>query len=390
METLSYLHLALAHEAPTDPDYTALTSSWENLKQFSRGTITQLWNQPKLSTRAAVSLLSVSIALGILGMANHASAAVQEGDRGAEVTTVQQRLQELGYFKANITGFFGPLTKQAVIQFQQAKGLEPDGIVGTSTLMALGGQTQSNSKPARAQSFKTLSSPKPAREASRGFLQLGDRGSEVSALQASLEAAGFPGGGNGIFDAATQKAVMRFQQAKGLTVDGIVGPQTWAALPAIGGPNPSSSRRNSTNRSTPRTTTNRSTSRDTTNRSTSRTTTNRSTPRTTTNRSTSRDTSNRSTSRATTNRSTPRTTTSRPAPTTTTSRPAPKTPISRLSPPSNTPSPSITEALQKRLKELGFYQGEIDGIWGPQTQAAVEAAQRSYDVSVSDIEKRQL
>jgi len=61
-----------------------------------------------------------------------------------------------------------------------------------------------------------------------------------------------------------------------------------------------------------------------------------------------------------------------------------------LSIPGNRPSPSITEALQKRLKELGFYQGEIDGIWGPQTQAAVEAAQRSYDVSVSDIEKRQL
>ena len=381
METLSYLHLALAHEAPTDPDYTALTSTWENLKHFSRGTITQLWNQPKLSTRAAVSLLSVSIALGIIGMANQASAAVQEGDRGAEVTAVQQRLQELGYFPANITGFFGPVTKQAVIQFQQAKGLEPDGIVGTNTLMAMERQSQSNSKPVRAQSSKTLSNSKPAREASRRFLQLGDRGSEVSVLQDSLEAAGFPGGANGIFDAATQKAVMRFQQAKGLTVDGIVGAQTWAALPAIGGPNPSSSRRNSTNRSTSRTTTNRSTPRTTTNRSTPRTTTNRSIPRTTTNRSTSRTTTNRSTSRTTTNRSTP---------TTTTSRPAPKTPISRLSTPSNTPSPSITEALQKRLKELGFYQGEIDGIWGPQTQAAVEAAQRSYDVSVSDIEKRQL
>jgi peptidoglycan hydrolase-like protein with peptidoglycan-binding domain len=381
METLSYLHLALAHEAPIDPDYTALASSWENLKQFSRGAINQLWNQPKLSTRAAVSLLSISIALGILGMANQASAAVQEGDRGAEVTSVQQRLQELGYFKANITGFFGPLTKQAVIQFQQAQGLEPDGIVGTSTLTALGGQSQSNSKPARVQSSKTLSSPKSAREASRRFLQLGDRGSEVTALQDSLEAAGFPGGANGIFDAATQKAVMRFQQAKGLMVDGIVGPQTWAALPAIGGPNPSSPRRSSTNRSTTRTTTNRSTPRATTNRSTPRTTTNRSTPRATT---------NRSTTRTTTNRSTPRTTTSRSTPTDTTNRSTPRTPVSRLSTPSNRPNSSITEALQKRLKEMGFYQGEIDGIWGPQTQAAVEAAQRSYDVSASDIEKGRL
>jgi peptidoglycan hydrolase-like protein with peptidoglycan-binding domain len=51
-------------------------------------------------------------------------------------------------------------------------------------------------------------------------------------------------------------------------------------------------------------------------------------------------------------------------------------------------SNSATQALQKRLKELGFYRGEIDGIWGPQTQAAVEAAQRSYDVSAADLEKR--
>jgi peptidoglycan hydrolase-like protein with peptidoglycan-binding domain len=61
-----------------------------------------------------------------------------------------------------------------------------------------------------------------------------------------------------------------------------------------------------------------------------------------------------------------------------------------LNTPSTTPSSSATQALQKRLQELGFYRGEIDGIWGPQTQAAVEAAQRSYDVSTSDIEKERL
>jgi peptidoglycan hydrolase-like protein with peptidoglycan-binding domain len=37
-----------------------------------------------------------------------------------------------------------------------------------------------------------------------------------------------------VFDEATQEAVRQFQQAKGLTVDGIVGPQTMAALPKIG------------------------------------------------------------------------------------------------------------------------------------------------------------
>jgi peptidoglycan hydrolase-like protein with peptidoglycan-binding domain len=36
----------------------------------------------------------------------------------------------------------------------------------------------------------------------------------------------------GTFDAATEQAVKDFQQGNGLTVDGIVGPATWSALPA--------------------------------------------------------------------------------------------------------------------------------------------------------------
>ena len=36
----------------------------------------------------------------------------------------------------------------------------------------------------------------------------------------------------GSFDATTEQAVKDFQQGAGLTADGIVGPQTWQALPA--------------------------------------------------------------------------------------------------------------------------------------------------------------
>jgi peptidoglycan hydrolase-like protein with peptidoglycan-binding domain len=41
-----------------------------------------------------------------------------------------------------------------------------------------------------------------------------------------------PNGITGTFDATTEQAVKDFQQGAGLTVDGIVGPQTWQALPA--------------------------------------------------------------------------------------------------------------------------------------------------------------
>jgi peptidoglycan hydrolase-like protein with peptidoglycan-binding domain len=42
---------------------------------------------------------------------------------------------------------------------------------------------------------------------------------------------------NGIFDSQTVTAVKDFQQGAGLAVDGVVGPQTWNALPG-GGPMP--------------------------------------------------------------------------------------------------------------------------------------------------------
>ncbi|WP_190790662.1 peptidoglycan-binding domain-containing protein [Leptolyngbya sp. FACHB-711] len=39
---------------------------------------------------------------------------------------------------------------------------------------------------------------------------------------------------------------------------------------------------------------------------------------------------------------------------------------------------SAIERLQERLQALGFYDGEVDGIFGAQTQAAVEVAQRNF------------
>ncbi len=274
METLAYLHLALANETLTDNGYIASISTWESINLF------ETLKPHKLSTRATYSLLSFTIALGILGTATQALALVQEGSHGSQVTAIQQRLQQLGYFKATVTGYFGSQTKEAVIRFQQAKGLTPDGVVGTSTETALGGRPNSR--------------PQPVRVPFNGVLRLGDRGDKVSLLQESLAAAGYCSGSRGVFDSRTQAAVRQFQQARGLTADGVVGPQTRATLPAIGG--------------------------------------------------------------------------SEPTPTSV-----------------SVTSQFDTRSLQRRLQTQGFYRGAIDGIWGPQTQAAVEAAQRAYRVSTSDI-----
>lgn len=62
-------------------------------------------------------------------------------------------------------------------------------------------------------------------------LKKGSNGAAVSALQEMLTKLGYDCGGiDGIFGARTQVAVRAFQAANGLTVDGIAGQQTQAAL----------------------------------------------------------------------------------------------------------------------------------------------------------------
>lgn len=71
----------------------------------------------------------------------------------------------------------------------------------------------------------------PARASGGGMLHLGSRGPQVLALQKALQAAGFsPKGLDGWFGPETQAAVLAFQRARGLVVDGKAGPQTLGSL----------------------------------------------------------------------------------------------------------------------------------------------------------------
>lgn len=62
-------------------------------------------------------------------------------------------------------------------------------------------------------------------------LREGSQGDDVLSLQRRLKEKGFnPGALDGVFGPGTEAAVLAFQQSDGLEADGIVGPQTAAAL----------------------------------------------------------------------------------------------------------------------------------------------------------------
>jgi uncharacterized protein (TIGR02594 family) len=70
-----------------------------------------------------------------------------------------------------------------------------------------------------------------AAEPTRPTLRYGGKGAFVLDLQDQLERLGYPlGKVDGHFGSRTEEAVVAFQRVNGLTVDGIAGPATWAAL----------------------------------------------------------------------------------------------------------------------------------------------------------------
>ena len=50
---------------------------------------------------------------------------------------IQKRLKDLGYFKDDPTGYYGPLTAQAVSEYETTNRIAPDGNLSTPELYLL-------------------------------------------------------------------------------------------------------------------------------------------------------------------------------------------------------------------------------------------------------------
>lgn len=82
-----------------------------------------------------INFLAISIVKNLGGSAETLS---KYGSQGTEVRTIQTKLKNWGYYKGNVDGIYGTVTKNAVIYFQRKNGLTADGIAGPATLRAMG------------------------------------------------------------------------------------------------------------------------------------------------------------------------------------------------------------------------------------------------------------
>jgi peptidoglycan hydrolase-like protein with peptidoglycan-binding domain len=198
MENLAYIHLAEAYEQQNIPYTSSRKIKW-----------------PNFSARAISSAISVVLTASVFGATVPALATMKVGDSGEQVVQVQRRLQELGYFKFNATGYYGSLTKEAVKKFQQNNGLVADGVIGPNTEQALN-QTYPETPPPTTQPT----------------VRLGDNSPTVLRVQRQLSSLKLYDWRkmDGNFDETTKKAVINFQKANGLTPDGIVGLKTHTML----------------------------------------------------------------------------------------------------------------------------------------------------------------
>jgi peptidoglycan hydrolase-like protein with peptidoglycan-binding domain len=229
MENLAYLHLASTYESPSG-ELVAFNNILSSSPDWRR-----------LSGKAWRYMLPLAITLSILSAVGSALA-LERGDQGPSVRSLQQKLKRAGFYQAPITQVFDPRTEDAVRRFQKAANLQVSGVAGPTTIEKLGSWRQATASQPKKPSQNNSQAKKPVsnnsvatKPSSDNFIKRGDEGQQVKILQERLRVAGFYyGNSTGIFGPITQEAVKRFQEAYNLDTDGIAGPATLAKLPPVG------------------------------------------------------------------------------------------------------------------------------------------------------------
>lgn len=209
---------ATATATPTPTPYSGITL-------VTSGTSASTATPTATPTRNPLqNIITVTSAAGPTKTPAASSSTLKKGSTGADVKKLQTRLKELGYLKGSADGDFGDATEAAVKAFQAQNGLTVDGKAGANT------QTKLYSDSAKKATTTVTNTPKPTATTFTSYKN-GDSGSEIKRIQQRLKELGYlTSSADGDFGDKTETAVKAFQSRNGLTVDGKVGKNTLSKL----------------------------------------------------------------------------------------------------------------------------------------------------------------
>ncbi|MDA1675171.1 C40 family peptidase [Bacillus cereus group sp. TH152-1LC] len=165
---------------------------------------------------AGLALFGAAQSVAAASPGDYGNRFMQQGMQGNDISKIQQDLKRLSYFNTNTTGYYGSVTKQAVLDFQRSHGVPDTGNVGTLTKNALASE---------------ITKIEGSTSNGNGLLKQGNSNNEVKQLQDNLRKLNyFHVNSTGYFGSVTKSSVIQFQGDKGLSADGIVGPNTKAAI----------------------------------------------------------------------------------------------------------------------------------------------------------------
>ncbi|MBR6187113.1 MAG: peptidoglycan-binding protein [Clostridia bacterium] len=143
---------------------------------------------------------------------------LRNGDSGAKVRQMQERLISLGYLVGKATSNFDNATEAGVYAFQRRHTSYADGVAGPETLKALYSSSATKTSSPSGIIGITLREGSKETEA-------------VRLMQKKLKSLGYyKGSVDGSFGSGTTDAVKAFQRAHNLTADGVAGGGTFNKL----------------------------------------------------------------------------------------------------------------------------------------------------------------
>ncbi len=143
-------------------------------------------------------------------------ATLEYGDKGSDVTALQNRLRQLGYLRSKADGIYGEKTVEAIRAFEAAYGQRETGIATPALQYYLFSSD--------ARRYGTVTPTPTFTPTPTGFnaLSYGSSGDEVLRLQLRLIELGYlSGSADGVYGRATQTAVSLFETQHGRTATGV-------------------------------------------------------------------------------------------------------------------------------------------------------------------------